>query len=141
MITLFTFVGALATYVGGRVGDRIGFKNCIVICGALMTLSILGFFFADGSALLAGALMLCTSIFLNFAYSPVVALSQSYLPNHIGLASGISLGVVVSMGALAAPFLGAVGDMHGLSFVFLIISGVSALALLLSLFLRNDKVK
>ncbi|MDR0977246.1 MAG: MFS transporter, partial [Prevotellaceae bacterium] len=34
MITLFTFVGALATYVGGRVGDRIGFKNCIVICGA-----------------------------------------------------------------------------------------------------------
>ncbi|MDR0962345.1 MAG: MFS transporter [Mediterranea sp.] len=139
MITLFTFIGAFATYVGGRVADRIGFKNCIVICGALMTFSILGFFFARQSLWLAGLLMLCTSVFLNFAYSPVVALSQSYLPNHIGLASGISLGVVVSMGALAAPFLGAVGDVHGLPSVFLIISGVSALALLLSLFLRNDK--
>jgi FSR family fosmidomycin resistance protein-like MFS transporter len=139
MITLFTFVGAFATYIGGRVADRIGFKNCIVGCGALMTLSILGFFFAQHSSLLACLLMLCTSIFLNFAYGPVVALSQSYLPNHIGLASGISLGVVVSMGALAAPFLGAVGDVNGLPVVFLIVAGVSLLALLLSLFLKNDR--
>jgi FSR family fosmidomycin resistance protein-like MFS transporter len=139
MITLFTFVGAFATYVGGRVADRIGFKNCIVICGALMCVSTLGFFFAQQNVWLAGVLMLATSVFLNFAYSPVVALSQGYLPNHIGLASGISLGVVVSMGALAAPFLGAIGDAHGLPIVFLIISFVSFLALLLSLFLKNDK--
>jgi FSR family fosmidomycin resistance protein-like MFS transporter len=85
--------------------------------------------------------MLCTSVFLNFAYSPVVALSQSYLPNHIGLASGISLGVVVSMGALAAPFLGAIGDANGLPVVFLIVGGISLLALVLSLFLRNDRGK
>ncbi|MDR0893215.1 MAG: MFS transporter [Mediterranea sp.] len=141
MLTLFTFTGAFATFVGGRVSDHIGFRNCIVICGALMTASILGFFFAQGNVWLAGALMLCTSIFLNFAYSPVVALSQGYLPNHIGLASGISLGVVVSMGALAAPFLGAIGDKHGLPLVFLIISGVSFLVLLLSLFLKNDKAR
>jgi FSR family fosmidomycin resistance protein-like MFS transporter len=138
MITLFTFVGAFATYIGGRVADRIGFKNEIVICGLLMTLSILAFLFAH-NLYVAGALVILTSVFLNLAYSPVVALSQSYLPNHIGLASGISLGVVVSMGAIAAPFLGIVGDHHGLPLVFAIICGVSFLGLMLSLFLKNDK--
>jgi FSR family fosmidomycin resistance protein-like MFS transporter len=61
------------------------------------------------------------------------------LPNHIGLASGISLGVVISMGAIFAPLLGAVGDAHGLPLVFIIICVVSFLSLLLSLFLKNDK--
>jgi FSR family fosmidomycin resistance protein-like MFS transporter len=139
MLTLFTFIGAFATYIGGRVSDHIGFKNDIVICGALMCLSIFGFFFAQSSLWLSGVLVLATSVFLNFAYSPVVALSQGYLPNHIGLASGISLGVVVSVGALAAPVLGSIGDAHGLPLVFLIIGIVSALSFLLSLFLKNDK--
>ncbi|MDR0981737.1 MAG: MFS transporter [Culturomica sp.] len=138
MITIFTFVGAFATFLGGRIADRIGFKNEIIICGVLMTLSIFGFLFAQ-NIILAGILVILTSVFINLAYSPIVALSQGYLPNHIGLASGISLGVVVSMGAVAAPFLGMVGDAHGLLTVFVIICIVSFVSLVFSLFLKNDK--
>jgi FSR family fosmidomycin resistance protein-like MFS transporter len=141
MITAFAFVSAFATYFGGRMADRIGFKNEIVICGALTALSVLGFLFTGDSVVAAGIMVIVTAIFLNFFYSPIVALSQGYLPNHIGLASGISLGVVISMGAIFAPLLGAVGDAHGLPLVFIIICVVSFLSLLLSLFLKNDRKK
>jgi FSR family fosmidomycin resistance protein-like MFS transporter len=58
-------------------------------------------------------LVLC-GLTLSSGYAPMVVLGQSYLPNRVGLASGISLGVVVSMGGIAAPGLGAIGDTWGL---------------------------
>jgi MFS transporter, FSR family, fosmidomycin resistance protein len=47
-------------------------------------------------------------------YSPMIALGQKYLPNHLGLASGITLGLGVTMGGLVSPILGYVSDTHGI---------------------------
>jgi FSR family fosmidomycin resistance protein-like MFS transporter len=57
-------------------------------------------------------------------YAPSVVLGQKYLPNHIGFASGVTLGIAVAAGGIAAPFLGRAADVYGLVTVF---SGLACL--------------
>jgi FSR family fosmidomycin resistance protein-like MFS transporter len=138
MVTCFTMFRAVGTYFGGRLGDRIGFKNDIVLAGSLLFLLLFGFLFT-GNAVIAGCVIVTAAVVMSLAASPVIALSQSYLPHHLGSASGISLGLVVSAGSLVAPLFGMAGDKWNLRVVFMIICGVSLVSLVFSLFLKNDR--
>ena len=44
----------------------------------------------------------------------MVVLGQKYLPNRVGFASGITLGLAVSIGGMVAPLVGWYADQHGL---------------------------
>jgi FSR family fosmidomycin resistance protein-like MFS transporter len=139
MVMVFTLVGAVATFFGGRLGDRIGFKKCLVLCSGLLLISVAAFAFTN-NIILATIFVMLAGTFIDLAYGTGVALAQSYLPNHLGLASGISIGLVVSIGALASPFLGMASDATGsLKIIFFILTGVCVLTLLLTLILKNDR--
>jgi FSR family fosmidomycin resistance protein-like MFS transporter len=47
---------------------------------------------------------------LYVPFSLHVTLGQDYLPGRVGTASGVTLGLTVSVGGLAAPALGALAD-------------------------------
>ena len=49
-------------------------------------------------------------------YSPSIILGQNYLPNRVGLSSGITLGVAVAIGGGAAPIIGKIADLYGIWF-------------------------
>ena len=51
---------------------------------------------------------------LSLPVSPMVVLGQSYLPNHVGLASGVTLGLALLFGGIMTPFLGMIADHYGL---------------------------
>ena len=55
-------------------------------------------------------------LMLYGTYSPSIVLGQSYLPNRVGLSSGITLGVAVAIGGGAVPFIGKVADLYGIWF-------------------------
>jgi FSR family fosmidomycin resistance protein-like MFS transporter len=69
-------------------------------------------------------LLIPTGFALMATYAPTVVLGQKYLPNHIGFASGVTLGLAVAAGGIAAPLLGRVADIHGLVTV---LSGIAVL--------------
>ena len=100
--------GAVGTYVGGRLVDRLGRRPIVVLSmGALAPLLV--------AFLLVGrwpATVLLVAIgFLVIAnFSITVVMSQEYLPNRLGLASGITLGAAIGVGGLAAAALGALAD-------------------------------
>ena len=48
------------------------------------------------------------------SFSITVVLGQAYLPNRIGLASGVTLGLAIGLGGVAATALGVVADHAGL---------------------------
>lgn len=82
--------------------------------------------------LLAAVMIVIMGLGSNLGYSAMVTLGQLYLPNHIGLASGVTLGLSVSIGGILAPVLGSIGDVYGLRLVFYILAGLAVIQTLIS---------
>lgn len=128
MLAVMTALGAIATYMGGRMADRFGFRK-IIILGSLLYVPIILMAGLSTNMVLSAIAVVLLGLTVNLSHSPSVALGQSYLPNHVGLASGITLGLAVSFGGLASPVLGWIGDRNGLVMVMLtlaVVGGVSA---------------
>ena len=53
-------------------------------------------------------------LILYASYSPSIVLGQNYLPNRVGLSSGITLGVAISIGGAATPIIGKIADIYGI---------------------------
>jgi FSR family fosmidomycin resistance protein-like MFS transporter len=67
------------------------------------------------------------------SFSVTIVLGQAYLPSRVGLASGITLGLAIGLGGVAATALGVVADAAGLQAVLWTIAVLPVPALLLSL--------
>lgn len=135
-LTVFSLAAALGTLVGGFFADRFGRTRVLVLGYALATAATVGYVFAPGeiaAMVLAG--VLGWALFLPFALH--VTLSHSYLPRHLGTASGVTLGMATALGGLLTPLLGVLADQASPQAVFVALAGVIGAALLCSLFLRE----
>ena len=65
---------------------------------------------------IATLLLIQIGLMLYGTYSPSIVLGQSYLPNRVGLSSGVTLGVAVAIGGGAAPIIGRIADLYGIWF-------------------------
>ncbi|MBR5229888.1 MAG: MFS transporter [Firmicutes bacterium] len=129
--SLWALVGAVATLIGGYLADRFGFSRVIRI-GMFMLVPCLAIMAASRSAVLCTIMVVPSAVFLNFAFSPSVALGQKFIPNHIGLASGITMGLASSFGGIVSPILGKVADNYGLPVVMWILVAIAAVGALAS---------
>jgi FSR family fosmidomycin resistance protein-like MFS transporter len=68
-----------------------------------------------------------------------IVLGQEYLPNRLGIASGITLGVGVSIGGMFTPVLGRIADHYGLHASFVAIAILTVISLLLSFTLPDPE--
>ncbi|MCL2757003.1 MAG: MFS transporter, partial [Coriobacteriia bacterium] len=132
MLTVFSVGSAIATFFGGRIADRVGFKKVIALSSGVFV-PLLAIFIFTTNLVAATALVLLLALVQALSYAPLVALGQAYLPNRIGFASGISLGVVVSIGGITAPGLGRIGDVSGLTTVMIVVCVLAVVTFLLSL--------
>lgn len=112
-LTVIFALGAVSTYLGGVLADRVG-PNKVVRVGYVLLIPSLYFLTATSDPWLAGLLLLPLAFSLFSISSPMVLLGQRYLPNKIGFASGITLGLAVSAGGLVAPLIGRYADSNGL---------------------------
>ncbi|MDR1285624.1 MAG: MFS transporter [Campylobacteraceae bacterium] len=108
-LTLFAAIGATATFFGGRFADKYGFNRVIKICFLALLPAVLLFLQTD-NAFLAVLFIIPMAIALNGAGSVMIVMGQSFLPNRIGFAAGITMGLGVSIGGAAMPFIGFIGD-------------------------------
>ncbi|MDR1163951.1 MAG: MFS transporter, partial [Candidatus Accumulibacter sp.] len=106
-------MGAVSTLIGGVLADRIG-ANGVVKLGYLLLVPFLYLFARTTDLFWASALLLPIAFSLFSIASPLVLLGQSYLPSKVGFASGVTLGLAVSIGGLTAPLVGHYADDNGL---------------------------
>ncbi len=128
LITVFSLAGAVATAASGVVSHRIKIPTLMMGGFALIAVALLAFVFGNNVALCIVALMLI-AVGTNIFNPPAVALSQSYLPAHLGMASGLSFGVAVAVGGIVSPLLGTVGDAIGLTPVLLLLMAFALVGL------------
>lgn len=131
ILSLFLVAGAIGTLVGGPLADRLGRKPVLVGSYALAVPLILvyvlvGGIVGDVTLMLAGA-----SVISTFGVSLVM--SQEYMPQRVGLASGLSIGLAIGLGGMFAVALGGVADSIDLKAAMLVTAAGPALGALLGL--------
>ena len=134
-LSVYYAMGAICTLLGGRLADRFGCRRMIKISLSFFIPAILLLVFTH-NLYLAGLLLLPIVASLYFSYSPMVVLGQQYLPNHVGFASGVTLGLAISIGGIMAPVLGMVADRFSLSAAFCAMAALAVVPLTASFFLK-----
>jgi FSR family fosmidomycin resistance protein-like MFS transporter len=74
---------------------------------------LLAEFVATSSRTAALFLMVPIGLALYAPFSVMTVMGQEYLPGRVGTASGLTIGLAVTLGGLAAPLLGRFADLHG----------------------------
>lgn len=138
-LTILLLVGAIASLVAGRLGDKYGYRNIIRIGFTALIPSMI-IFICSRNVQLAMLMLIPVGFSLFAPFSPIVVLGQKYLPNHMGLASGVTLGLAVSIGGVFAPLLGIVADNHGIKSVLEILAILPVVAILVAFTLPKPKI-
>jgi FSR family fosmidomycin resistance protein-like MFS transporter len=132
-LTIMLAMGAIGTLVGGGLVDRWGARAVLVgtqvlLLPLLIVLPLVG---AAPATIVLGLVGFVTIA----SFSVTIVLGQAYLPSRVGLASGITLGLAIGLGGVAATALGLIADSAGLHAVLWTIAAlpVPAAALAVSL--------
>ncbi len=108
------FASAIAgNFLGGRIAERVGYLKISIGSFAILTVISPLLLFAGGPVQTM-LLLVPIGALMAAPFGPLVALGQGYLPNRVGLASGITLGLAFSFGGLTTPLLGWIADHYGL---------------------------
>lgn len=133
LLALMLLAGAAGTLLLGPVADRIGLRRTLVLTQAALPALILVFVVAGG-VLGAVALML-VGVCVVGTFGVTMVLSQLYLPRHVGVASGLSVGLAMGLGGVAAVALGALADAVDLRTALYACAAAPALGVVLALLL------
>ncbi|MEU9918427.1 MFS transporter [Streptomyces sp. NPDC051001] len=127
--------GAVGTVTGGRLADRYGRLAVVRWSYVLTVLAVAGLVLVSGPLLHAFVALASAGLYVPFSLH--VTLGQDCLPRRVGTASGVTLGLAVSVGGLAAPALGALADATSLRTALLPLVALPAVGRLLLCGLRE----
>lgn len=112
LVFVFLMGGVLGTMVGGIVADRIGHK---LLFGISMLISIpLLFLLLNVKGMWVFVIIFLIGFSLISSFSVTIVMGQMILKEHLGMASGLTMGFVIGMGGIGAGLLGMVADSWGI---------------------------
>ena len=131
LLSLFLFAGAVGTLAGGPLADRFGRRRVLLASFVVAAPLILVYVVVGG---LVGAVALVASgAAVIGTFGVTLVMSQEYVPGRVGMASGLSIGLAIGLGGVAALCLGAVADAVDLETALLLTAAGPAVAILLAL--------
>ncbi len=131
LLFLMLLAGAVGTLLLGPLADRIGLRPTLVITQTLIAPLILVFVYVGGVPGVLALMLVGVCVVGTFGVTMV--LSQLYLPRHVGMASGLSIGLAMGIGGIAAVVFGAVADAIDLRTALTIAAVAPALGVVFSL--------
>jgi FSR family fosmidomycin resistance protein-like MFS transporter len=133
---VFGAAGVVGTLLGGTMADKLGRVRTVRWSYALAPLALLGVIVAPNlvSGLVFTALL---GLLTNVPFSVQVTLGQEYLPARLGTASGVTLGLGISIGGAFTPVLGFLADDFGLGSALLASTAALAIAFAVSLLMAE----
>jgi MFS transporter, FSR family, fosmidomycin resistance protein len=137
VLTTFLLAGIAGTIVGGSMADTFGRRAVIVVAiAAALAFMVLFAEITNAPGLFSIIAGFAVAVPLGFmslgSQAASIVLGQEYLPNRLGVASGVTLGLGVSIGGMFTPILGHIADVWGLHASLLTIAGITALTLVIA---------
>jgi FSR family fosmidomycin resistance protein-like MFS transporter len=130
-LTVMLLAGAVGTLVGGLLVDRLGPR--LVMVGSMALLVPLAAGFPLAGPEVAFALLACLGFVAISNFSVTIVLGQDYLPTRLGLAAGVTVGLAIGLGGVAAAGLGWLADRTDLETAMWVVAALPVPALLVAL--------
>ncbi len=113
IMTLMLLSGVAGQMAGGYISDMIGRKEFMIfgLAGAVPFF----YLFFSSSGIIAIITLLIFGFFLWSTFAVAVAMSHELLPQNIGLASGMMLGLAIGVGGLGVAVNGIIADHYSLA--------------------------
>ena len=137
-LTMYFAMGAVLTYMGGALSDKLGFLKMVRLGNLIFLPSVLVFIFVPNVWGFFGAMIpMAFGVFSQ--YGPITVLGQKYLAKNAGFASGVTLGLGITLGGLVAPYIGHLADIYNVQTALMTLIPVGAIGLLMSFWLKEPK--
>lgn len=132
-LRLFVFLGAVAagTFLGGPVGDRVGFKA--VIWGSILGVLPFTLVLPYANLFWTTVLTVPIGLILASAFSAIMVYAQELLPSRVGMVAGLFFGFAFGMGGVGAAVLGWLADQTSIGYVYKVCSFLPLIGLLTAL--------
>ena len=131
MLAVYLGFHAAGAFSGGVLADRLGVRRMIGYSSLLLIPAVTAF-----ALLPVGASTYVTVAFvgalIGAGFTPTVLLMQRMVPAHVGVGTGVILGVSFGAAAIGNPVTGFVGDVAGLNIAFMLLA-VAQIAVLAAL--------
>lgn len=137
-LTMYFAMGAVLTYMGGALSDKLGFLKTVRLGNLIFLPSVLVFIFVPNIWGFFGAMIpMAFGVFSQ--YGPITVLGQKYLAKNAGFASGITLGLGITLGGLVAPYVGHLADIYDVQTALMTLIPVGLMGLFMSFWLKEPK--
>lgn len=113
-LSLFLLAGTVGVISGGPLADRYGYKKTVLL--SLGLTPVLLYLFYVTSGLFSLLFFALAGLLIISSNSVTMAMGQSFMPQNVGMASGLILGLAMGIGGIATTFLGWVADHMGITF-------------------------
>ncbi|MFJ5073055.1 MFS transporter [Streptomyces sp. NPDC088553] len=121
--------GAVGSVLGGSLASRYDRVRVSRWSYLLSIAAVTGVIYTPGPAMFLFVALTSAGLYVPFSLQ--VTLGQDYLPSRIGTASGVTLGLTVSIGGLVSPLLGHLADSTSLQTALTPLIAMPALSWLL----------
>src|SRR5438034_6590696 len=137
LLALMLFAGGVGTLVMGPLADRFG-RRPVLLASVIATSPLIYVFLAVGGVPGAVALALVGASVVG-TFGVTMVMSQEYMPRHIGMASGLSIGMSVGLGGIGAVALGRLADATSLETALYAAAAAPLLAIVLAAMLPSSR--
>ena len=137
-LTMYFAMGAVLTYMGGALSDKLGFLKTVRLGNIIFLPSVLVFIFVPHIWGFFGAIIpMAFGVFSQ--YGPITVLGQKYLAKNAGFASGITLGLGITLGGLVAPYIGHLADIYDVQTALMTLIPVGVVGVLMGFWLKEPR--
>ncbi len=139
LLAAMLLAGGLGTLAAGPLADRLG-RRPVLTASTVATGPLILVYLVLGG--IAGAVALAlVGVCVIGTFGVTMVMSQEYLPQHIGMASGLSIGFSIGLGGVAAVALGALADSSDLRTALYVSAAAPLVATLLCLLLPPERAR
>ena len=114
MLTVFLMGTVAGGLVGGELGDKFGHKRLMVMSLALTALPTVLFFLYPDAGFISSLLLFMGGFFVQAPQPSSIVWTGRLMPQYIGVASGMMMGLCFGLGSIGAAVTAALGDYIGL---------------------------